>query len=54
MGEMRNESKILVGKPERKRPFGRPGHRREDNIKMDLREIGWESVDSIHLAYDTD
>jgi hypothetical protein len=36
---MRNKDKILVGKPERKRPFRRPGLRWEDNIKMDLREI---------------
>jgi hypothetical protein len=39
MGEMRNVCKILVGKPERKRLFGRPRHRCDDNIKMDLREI---------------
>jgi hypothetical protein len=36
---MRNAHKILVGKPERKRPFGRPRRRWEDNIRMDLREI---------------
>jgi hypothetical protein len=36
---------ILVGKPERKRPLERPRRRREDNIGMDLRVIGWECVD---------
>jgi hypothetical protein len=40
MGEMRNTYKILVGKPEGKRPLGRPKRRWEDNIRMDLREIG--------------
>jgi hypothetical protein len=44
---MRNACSILVGKAERKGPVGRPRRRREDNIKMDLREIeiGWEYVD---------
>jgi hypothetical protein len=46
--------KIVVGKPEGKRPLGRPRHRREDNIRMDLREIGWECVDWIQLAQDRD
>jgi hypothetical protein len=43
MGENRKEYEILVGKPkpERKRPLGRPRHRWEDEIRMDLREIGW-------------
>jgi hypothetical protein len=40
MGEKRNAYKVLVGKPEGKRPLGRLRHRLEDNIKMDLREIG--------------
>jgi hypothetical protein len=40
MGEMRNEYKILVGKPERKRPLRRSRHRWEGNIKMDLMEVG--------------
>jgi hypothetical protein len=40
MGEMRNAYSILVGKPEGKRPLRRPRHRWEDNIRMDLREIG--------------
>jgi hypothetical protein len=42
---MRNPHKSLVGKPERKRPHGRTRHRWEDNIKMDLKEIGYEDVD---------
>jgi hypothetical protein len=44
MGENKKEYEILVGKPkpERKRPLGRPRHRWEDEIRMDLREIGWE------------
>jgi hypothetical protein len=40
VGEKRNVCRILVGKPEGKRPLGRPRRRWEDNIKMDLREIG--------------
>jgi len=39
MGERRGVHKVLVGKPEGKRPFGRPRRRREDNIKMDLQEV---------------
>jgi hypothetical protein len=42
MGEKRNAYKILVGNPEGKRPLGRPKRRWVDNIKMDLREIGWD------------
>jgi hypothetical protein len=45
---------ILVAKPEGKRPLGRLRHRWEDNIKMDLREIGWGSMDWIHLVQDRD
>jgi hypothetical protein len=41
MGERRGAYKALVGKPEGRRPLGRPRHRWEDNIKMDLREVGW-------------
>jgi hypothetical protein len=43
---------ILVGRAEGRRPLGRPRHRWEDNIKMDLREIGFEDVDWIQLAQD--
>jgi hypothetical protein len=43
----------LVGKPEGKRPLGRPRHGWED-IRLDLREIGWEGVDWMHLAQDRD
>jgi hypothetical protein len=50
MGEMRNAYNILVGKPERKTPLGKPSHRLEGNIRMVLREIGWETVDWMHLA----
>jgi hypothetical protein len=54
MGEFRNACKILVGKPEGKRPLGRPRCRWEDNIKMGLREIGFRDVDWIHWAQDRD
>jgi hypothetical protein len=45
MGEKRNVHRFLVGKPEGKRPLGRPRHRWIDNIKMDLLEIGLSIVD---------
>jgi hypothetical protein len=45
MGVMRNIYKISTGKPKGKKPLGRPRRRWENNIKMDLREIGWEVVD---------
>jgi hypothetical protein len=55
MGEGRNEYRVLVGKPEGKRPLGRPRRRWEDGIKMDLTDIGWEGgVEWIHLAQDRD
>jgi hypothetical protein len=41
MGEKRNVYRVLMGKPERKRPFGRPRCRWENGIRMDIREIGW-------------
>jgi hypothetical protein len=41
MGEGRGAYRILVGRPEGRRPFGRPRRRWEDNIKMDLQEVGW-------------
>jgi hypothetical protein len=43
-GEKRNAYRILVGKPEGRRPLGRTRRRWVDNIKMDLREIGWDGV----------
>jgi hypothetical protein len=49
MGERRGVYRVLVGKPEGKRPFGRPRRRRE-NIKMDLHEVGCEVMDWIELA----
>jgi hypothetical protein len=54
MEEKRNEYSILVGKPEGKRPLGKPRRRWVDNIKMDLREIEWDGVDWIDLAQDRD
>jgi hypothetical protein len=54
MGERRGAYRALVGKPEGKRPLGRPRHRWEDNIKMDLREVGWGGMDWINLAQDRD
>jgi hypothetical protein len=54
MGTTRNAYRKLVGKSEGKRPLGRPRHRWVDNIKMDLREIGWNGVDWIELAQDRD
>jgi hypothetical protein len=50
MGEKRNAYRILVGTPEGKRLLGRPRSRWEENIKMDLREIGWGGMDLIDLA----
>jgi ribosome biogenesis protein Nip4 len=50
MGEVRGAYNILVGRTEGRRPLGRPRHRWEDNIEMDLREIGFGDVDWIHLA----
>jgi hypothetical protein len=50
MGEKRNVYRLLVGKPEEKRPLGRPRRRWIDNIKMDLTEIGLSVVDWIGLA----
>jgi hypothetical protein len=54
MGEVRGAYNILVGKPEGRRPLGRPRHRWKDKITMDLREIGFGDVDWIHLARDRD
>jgi hypothetical protein len=54
MGEKGNAYRIFVGKPEGKRPLGRPRRTWMDNIKMDLREIGWDGVDWIDMAQDRD
>jgi hypothetical protein len=51
-GEKINACRIWVGKPEGKRPLGRPRRRWVDCIKIDFREIGWEGVDWIDLAQD--
>jgi hypothetical protein len=54
MDKERNVYRVLIGKPDGKRPVGRPRRRWEDGIKMDLREIGLWSVDWIQLAQDRD
>ncbi|KAJ4428274.1 hypothetical protein ANN_24291 [Periplaneta americana] len=54
MGESRNAYRVLVGRPEGKRPLGRPRRRWEDNIKMDLREVGYDDRHWINLAQDRD
>jgi hypothetical protein len=51
-GEKRNAYRLLVGKPEGKRPLGRPRRRWVDKIRMDLGEVGWGDVDWIGLAQD--
>jgi hypothetical protein len=50
----RNAYRILVGKPEGRRPLGRPRRRSVDNIKTDIKEIGWDGVDWVDLAQDRD
>jgi hypothetical protein len=54
MGKRRGMYSVFVGKPEGKRPLGRPRHRWEDNIKMDLQEVEYEGTDWIELAQDRD
>jgi hypothetical protein len=54
MGEKRNPYRILVAKPEGKRPLGRQRHRWVNNIKMDLREIGWDGLDWTDMAQNRD
>jgi len=53
-GEERGVYRVLVGKPERKRPLGRPRRRWVDNIRMDLQEVGCGYMDWIGLAQDRD
>jgi hypothetical protein len=53
MGEKRSSYRILVGRPEGRRPLGRPRRRWKDNIKMELQEVGWD-MDWIELARDRD
>jgi hypothetical protein len=52
MGEVRGVYRVLVGRPECKRPLGRPRRRWEDNLKMDLRDIGIDGENWIRLAQD--
>jgi hypothetical protein len=52
MGEKRNAYRLLMGKPEGKRPLGRPRRRWVDDIRMDLGDVGWGDVDWIGLAQD--
>jgi len=54
MGDRRGVYRVLVGNPEGQRPFGRPRRRWEDNIKMDLQEVGCGGMDWIQLAEDRD
>jgi hypothetical protein len=54
LGERRGVCGVLVGKPEGKRPLGKSMHRWEDNIKMDLQEVGCRGMDCIILAQDRD
>jgi hypothetical protein len=54
MGERRGVYRVLVGKPEEKRPFGRPRNRWVDNIKMDLQKMGFGVIDLIELVQDRD
>jgi hypothetical protein len=54
MGERRGAYSVLVGKPEGKRPLVRPRHRWEDNIKIVLQEVWWDSMEWIDLSEDRD
>jgi hypothetical protein len=54
MGENGGVFRVLVGKPEGKKPLGRPKHRWEDNMKMDLQEAGCQGMDWIDVAQDRD
>jgi hypothetical protein len=52
IGEMKNAHNVLIAKPEGKRPLGRSRRRWEDNVKMDLKEVGWEGGDWMRLTQD--
>jgi hypothetical protein len=54
MGERRGAYRILVGRPEGRRPLGRPRRRCEDNMKTDLQDVGWVGMDWIELAQGRD
>jgi len=54
MGDSTGVYRVLVGKPEGKRPLGRPRRRWEDNIEMDLQEVGCRGMDWIDMAQDRD
>jgi hypothetical protein len=54
MGEKKNAYRLLLGKPDGRKPLGRPRRRWLDNIRMDLVEVGWGDVDWIDLAQDRD
>jgi len=54
IGEGRGVYRVLVGKPEGKRPLGRPGRRWKDNIKMNLQDVGYSGMDWIELAQGRD
>jgi len=54
VGEKRGAYRILVGRPEGKRPLGRPRRRWEDNIKIDMQVVGWGDMDWIGLVQETD
>jgi len=54
MGEKRDAYRVLVEKPEGKKPLGRPRRRWDGDIKKDLKEVGWGSMDWINLAYGRD
>jgi hypothetical protein len=54
VGKRRSAYRVLVGKPEGRRPLGRSRHRWEDNMKMDFRKVEWKGMDWIDLAQDRD
>jgi hypothetical protein len=54
MGDKRNACRVLVGRPEGKRPFVRPRSKWRNNIKMDFQEVGWRGMDWIDLTEDRD